>query len=60
MVCDKDNREAADRALRQGNLEFLRDQLISEQDRRRNIEHELTQIKLQVCNILHCLLFLFI
>ena len=56
--CITFDRIQADRALRQGNLEFLRDQLISEQDRRRNIEHELTQIKLQVYNILHCLLFL--
>ena len=48
MVCDRDNREAANRAQRVDNIEFLRDQLISEQGRRRNIEHELTQIKQQV------------
>jgi len=50
QACVTFDRVQADMALRQGDIEYLRNQLISEQDRRRNIEHELTQIKLRVCN----------
>ena len=59
MVCYKDNREAANRALSEDKVELLRKEMISEQQRRRDIEYELTQIKLQVCNILLHLLFHF-
>jgi len=50
MLCDKDNREAAAKAQRVDNVEFLRNEMILEHQRRRDIEHELTQIKLQVPN----------
>jgi hypothetical protein len=51
MVCVNDDRLAANRALREGNVELLRKELITEQQRRQNVEHELAQIKLQVSNI---------
>ena len=48
QCCVRDNSVAADEALREGNIELLRKELITEQQRSRDIERELTQIKAQV------------
>jgi len=49
--CVTRDRVEANRALREGNIELLRKDLITEQQRRRDIEQELTQIKAQVFNV---------